>query len=73
MKGYGETWQYSIFFCILKAIDRVRLQADLEEILNLKEDRILIVDLGANEQTAREAAVTIGQTIPEISNRTLVI
>ncbi len=30
MKGYGEHWQFSIFFCVLKDIDRVRLQSDLE-------------------------------------------
>jgi CRISPR/Cas system-associated endoribonuclease Cas2 len=29
MKGYGEPWQYSIFFCFLRAIDRVRMRSDL--------------------------------------------
>lgn len=33
MKGYGEHWQYSIFFCILKPIDRVRMQGDLEDVM----------------------------------------
>jgi hypothetical protein len=28
-KGFGEHWQYSIFFCVLKPIDRVRLQASI--------------------------------------------
>jgi len=27
MKGHGEHWQYSVFFCVLKEIDRVRMQA----------------------------------------------
>ena len=26
MKAYGEAWQYSVFYCALKAIDRVRLE-----------------------------------------------
>ena len=64
-KGYGEPWQYSIFFCILKPIDRVRLQAELEEVMNLKEDQVLIIDLGQNETTAREAAVTLGESLDE--------
>ena len=37
VKGYGESWQYSIFFCVLKSIDRVRLQAELEEELGPEE------------------------------------
>lgn len=60
-KGYGETWQYSIFFCILKPVDRVRLQTELEAVMNLKEDQVLIIDLGTNEETARANAVALGQ------------
>jgi len=29
MKAYGEPWQYSVFYCTLKAIDRVRLETAL--------------------------------------------
>jgi CRISPR-associated protein Cas2 len=25
IKAYGEPWQYSVFYCVLKPIDRVRL------------------------------------------------
>jgi len=64
-KGFGEPWQFSIFFCVLKPIDRVRLQAELEEVLNLKEDQVLIIDLGASEAAARQAAVTLGQSLDE--------
>jgi len=64
-KGYGEPWQFSIFFCVLKPIDRVRLQAELEEVLNLKEDQVLIIDLGENEPAARKAAVTLGESLDE--------
>ena len=46
VKGYGESWQYSIFFCVLKSIDRVRLQAELEEVMNLHDDQCLLIDLG---------------------------
>ena len=65
MKGYGEHWQFSIFFCVLKEIDRVRMQTGLEAEMNLKEDQALIVDLGPNEQEAREAATVIGQPLPQ--------
>ncbi|HEY9867781.1 MAG TPA: CRISPR-associated endonuclease Cas2 [Candidatus Obscuribacterales bacterium] len=65
LRGYGEHWQYSVFFCVLRDIDRVRLQAALEKEMNLKEDQALIVDLGSNEDNARESAVTIGQSLPQ--------
>lgn len=73
LKGYGEPWQLSIFFCVLKDIDRVRLQAALEEQMNLKEDQTVIIDLGANEQAAREAVTIIGQALPEPDGRIIVI
>lgn len=56
LRGYGEAWQFSVFFCVLKDIDRVRLQTDLEEQMNQKEDQTMILDLGPNEKEAREAA-----------------
>jgi len=60
-KGYGEPWQFSVFFCSLREIDRVRLQTDLECEMNLKEDQVMLIDLGADEDKAREAAEVIGQ------------
>lgn len=34
MKAYGEPWQHSVFYCTLKAIDRVRLENGPREVLN---------------------------------------
>lgn len=64
-KGYGEPWQFSIFFCVLKPIDRVKLQSELEEVMNLREDQVLLIDLGENEPAARKAAVTLGESLDE--------
>ncbi len=63
IKAYGESWQYSVFYCVLKLIDRVRLENELRDIMNLREDQVLIVDLGSNEDAAREAAFTIGPAL----------
>jgi CRISPR-associated protein Cas2 len=65
LKGFGEPWQYSVFFCCLRDIDRVRMQTALEAELNLKEDQCLILDLGGDETAARDAAVTLGESLPE--------
>ena len=64
MKGHGEHWQYSVFFCVLRDIDRVRMQSHLEEHMNLAEDQALILDLGPDEQSAREAATVLGPSLP---------
>jgi len=73
MKGYGEHWQYSIFFCVLKDIDRVRLQSDIEEEINLKEDQVLIISMGTNEKAARAATTVIGQSLNMQNERIVII
>ncbi len=73
LKGYGEAWQFSVYFCVLKDIDRVRLQTDLEEQMNQKEDQAMILDLGSNEKDAREAATVIGLPLPEQESGIIVI
>lgn len=73
MKAYGEPWQYSVFYCVLKTIDRVRLENALREVVNLKVDQVLIVDLGANEDAARESATVLGPALPEQEGGMVVI
>jgi len=73
MKGYGERWQFSIFFCVLREIDRVRMQTDLEGEMNLKEDQVLIIDLGPNEPEARSATISIGQSLPRADSGMVVV
>ncbi len=73
VKGFGAAWQFSIFFCVLKPIDRVRLQAELEEEMNLNEDQALIIDMGPDEDDARTAVQTIGQSLPGLDRGMLVL
>lgn len=73
MKGFGEHWQYSVFFCPLRDIDRVRMQSALEEAMNLKEDQAVIVDLGPDETAARESAAVLGPGLPKTQSGVLVI
>lgn len=73
MKGYGEPWQYSVFFCNLKEIDLVRMRADLKEKMDIKKDQVLIIDLGINEEQSRQSAIIIGEPLPELETGTIVI
>jgi CRISPR-associated protein Cas2 len=73
MNGFGQHWQYSVFFCVLREIDRVRMQTLLEEVINPREDQCMIADLGSNEQSARDSITVIGQALPEPARGTIVI
>ncbi len=73
MKGHGEHWQFSVFFCVLKDIDRVRMQTQLEEAMNLKEDQVMIIDLGPNEEVARQTAVFLGPAVEQNDSGVVVV
>jgi CRISPR-associated protein Cas2 len=73
MKGYGESWQYSVFFCVLKDIDRVRMQTDLEAHMNLRDDQAIIIDMGSDEEASREATTTVGQALPDLKMGVVVV
>ena len=72
-KAYGESWQYSVFYCVLSEIDRVRLERDLLEIINLKQDQILIIDLGPHDDALRDRVCTLGPSLPEPDGRVVII
>lgn len=45
--AFGRPLQYSVFVCLLRREDRVHLAARVEELIDRREDRVVIVDLGA--------------------------
>jgi CRISPR-associated protein Cas2 len=72
-KGHGEHWQFSVFFCVLKDIDRVRMQSQLEQAMNLKVDQAMILDLGPDEKTARDATTVLGPSLPNTDSGIVVV
>jgi CRISPR-associated protein Cas2 len=46
-KGFGRPLQYSVFACLLRREDRIRLAARIERVINSAEDRVIIVDIGS--------------------------
>lgn len=65
VKGYGQPWQYSVFYCRLKELDLVRLKIEMEEILNNDCDQLLIIDLGPQSNRAIQGVTVIGIPLPE--------
>jgi len=46
MRGFGAHRQFSVFICDLSAKELVELEIALVSVLNQREDRVMIVDLG---------------------------
>ena len=61
MNGFGDPAQYSVFICDLSPKERVLLEEVLAGVLNLKEDRALIVDLGPSEGRGGKSLTTLGK------------
>jgi len=45
-KAFGRPLQYSVFHCVLRREDRVRLASRIEGLIDHKADRVIILDLG---------------------------
>lgn len=73
MKAYGEPWQLSVFYCVLKSIERARLENELRELIHNRLDQVLILDLGPDDATVRERAKTLGPSLPEAESGYVVI
>jgi CRISPR-associated protein Cas2 len=48
-EGYGLRVQFSVFECDLNQANRVQLERELKDVMNLKEDQVLFVSLGPAE------------------------
>jgi len=46
MKEFGVRLHYSVFRCDIARIDLTRLRSRLEEVIDQREDRVMIMDLG---------------------------
>ena len=66
MNGFGDPLQYSVFLCELSAKERILLEEALTEIINLKEDQVLIVNLGPVDGRGANVMQALGrQAIPK--------
>ena len=59
MLGYGDPIQYSVFVCALSDTELVYMRQDLTALLNLNEDRVLVIDLGPVE-SSNKRILTMG-------------
>ena len=72
MNGFGDPVQYSVFVCDLSQMERVLLVGALTEVLNLKEDRAIIIDAGPAEGRGAQCFEVLGKA-PATGERSAVV
>ena len=56
-EGYGYRLQESVFFCRSSHLLKAELMQSISDIINVKEDQFVIIDLGADANILDEAVV----------------
>jgi len=65
LKGRGDALQYSLFHCALSPTELVELKTAMWDTLNLKDDRLVILDLGPQDGRAKLAMESWGKPLEE--------
>lgn len=73
MCGHGDPMQYSVFRCELTDMELQRLKDLLWPVLNLAEDRVMIVDLGPIEGRGDQCIEFWGEPCVTPTTRTATI
>ena len=63
MRGFGQHLQYSVFRCHLTPARKVRMVAELSELIDHKQDQVLIFDLGPADGLRPDAVQHLGQSL----------
>lgn len=64
MKGFGYALQYSVFLCDLSEMERIALKECLGDVINFRDDRIVLVDLGDAAGRGMECFEFMGRRQP---------
>jgi CRISPR-associated protein Cas2 len=72
MKGYGEWLQLSVFQCRLTRMRMIQLESDLKDVLNQREDHVLIVDVGPAEGVALRVQ-SIGKVFEAVRREAVIV
>lgn len=72
MNGYGEWLQLSVFQCRLGKMRALQLEATLRDLVNQKEDHVLILDLGPAENV-QPRVHSIGKTFAPVVHESVIV
>ncbi|MEW6253408.1 MAG: CRISPR-associated endonuclease Cas2 [Planctomycetota bacterium] len=63
MHGFGDPLQYSVFRCDLNVAERLLMVGALQEIINTKVDRVMIVRLGSVDEARDDRVEFLGKPL----------
>jgi CRISPR-associated protein Cas2 len=72
MHGFGDWLQLSVFQCRLDKVRRLRLEASIQEIVNMREDHVLIMDLGPAD-TVMPKVSSIGKAFDPVQRGSVIV
>lgn len=64
MKGFGDPLQLSVFQCDLSAAERVLMIEALSQIINHRDDQVMLINIGPAENRGQQSIETLGRAIP---------
>lgn len=73
MKGFGEPVHYSVFRCYLTPKGRVEMVAALTELIDLSEDRVMIIDLGPVDGRVEDRIEFLGVHQLEMERNVIIV
>jgi CRISPR-associated protein Cas2 len=72
MRGYGRWLQLSVFQCRLTAYRRAEMARRLEELINDRDDHVLILDLGSADKVDLRVE-SLGKAFESVKRTAIVI
>lgn len=60
LRGFGDHVQFSVFLCDLTRKERVKLEAEVTELIQHREDQVLVVDLGPSDGRGERTIHSLG-------------
>ena len=73
LKGFGDPLQYSVFTCDLSRKELAIMKAALSEIIDQREDRIVIIDMGPVSGRGSLVMQTLGRQVAPTAREALVV
>jgi len=64
VRGHGDRMQYSLYICDLTEVERMHLLFALRAVINHRDDRVAIVDLGDPAGRTATAIEFMGTALP---------
>lgn len=72
MNGYGEWVQLSVFQCRLSRRRHADLLATLDELMNPREDHVLMIDIGPAD-TVKPRVVSLGKEFRAVEREPVIV